>query len=230
MRVESGGCTGRADRAGRLGLVAGVALLPFLAACGSDEGPPTASEPLPEGVDTAARGVRTFVTRDGIRRALVVADEAEWRDGNDIYLQRMTLTFFGPNGLESTEVTAEFGIFDQVSGDLEAERRVVVEDRVDNQRLETERLEYRNMDGRLYGDTAFRLLHNTEGLTLQGTGFESDPALDSVIVLNQEGEMRPGVAFTEAVPLPAVPDVDPTALPAQDSRWPRRTRRFRPIA
>ena len=205
MQVERGGRTGRA---GALGLFAWGSLLPFTAACGSDEGPPTASEPLPEGVDTAVRGMRTFVTRDGVRRALVEADTAEWRVGNEIHLRQMTLTFFDPNGLESTEVTAEFGIFYQISGDLEAERQVVVIDRVDHQRLETDRIEYRNLDGRLYGDTAFRLLHDTEGLTLQGTGFESDPALDSVIVLNQEGEMRPGVAFTETIPLPAVPAGD----------------------
>ena len=205
MRVER---QGRAGRNGALGLFAWVSVLPFFAACGSGDGPPTASEPLPEGVDTAVQGMRTFVTRDGIRRAVVEADTAEWREGNEIHLRRMTLTFFDPNGLESTEVTAEFGIFYQLSGDLDAERQVVVEDRVDGQRLDTERLEYRNLEGRLYGDTAFRLFRGVEGLTLEGTGFESDPALDSVIVLNQEGEMLPGVAFTESVPLPPVPAAD----------------------
>ncbi len=195
----------------RPGLFARVSLLPFLVACGSD-GPPTASEPLPEGVDTAVRGMRTFVTRDGVRRAVVEADTAEWREDNEIHLRRMTLTFFDPNGLESTEVTAEFGIFHQLTGDLEAERRVVVEDRVDDQRLETERLRYRNVDGRLLGDTAFQLLRGVEGLTLEGTAFESDPALDSVVVLNQEGEMLPVAAFSEAVPLPAVPTGDPAAV------------------
>jgi len=159
--------------------------------------------------------MRTFVTRDGIRRALVEADTAEWRVGSQIHLRRMTLTFFDPSGLETTEVTALGGIFFQLTGDLEAEEQVVVEDRLDDQRLETERLVYRHVEGRLYGDTAFRLLHDTEGLTLQGTGFESDPALDSVIVLNQEGEMRPGVAFTEAVPLPAVPAGDTTDVDAE---------------
>ena len=189
----------------RLGLFARASLLPFLVACGSGDGPPTASEPLPEGVDTAVRGMRTYVTRDGIRRAVVEADTAEWREDNVIHLRRMTLTFFDPNGLESTEVTAEFGIFHQLTGDLEAERRVVVEDRVDDQRIETERLRYRNADGRLLGDTVFQFLDPAEGLTLDGTGFESDPALDSIVVMNQEGEMLPVVAFTEAIPLPAVP-------------------------
>lgn len=189
----------------RLGLFARVSLLPFLVACGSGDGPPTASEPLPEGVDTAVRGMRTYVTRDGIRRAVVEADTAEWREDNEIHLRRMTLTFFDPNGLESTEVTAEFGIFHQLTGDLEAERSVVVDDRVDDQRIETERLRYRNADGRLLGDTVFQFVDPGEGLTLDGTGFESDPALDSIVVMNQEGEMLPVVAFTEAIPLPAVP-------------------------
>ena len=202
-------------RPGALGLFAWVSLLPFLAACGSDDGPPTAGEPLPQGVDTAVRGMRTFITRDGIRRALVEADTAEWRVGNQIHMRAMTLTFFDLSGLESTEVTSENGIFFQLTGDVEAEGRVVVEDRVDDQRLETERLDYRHVDGRLYGETAFRLLHDTEGVTLQGTGFESDPALDSVIVLNQEGEMRPGVAFSEAVPLPAVPAGDTAEAAAE---------------
>ena len=196
----------------RRGLFARVSLLPFLVACGSGDAPPTASEPLPEGVDTAVRGMRTFVTRDGVRRAVVEADTAEWREDNVIHLRRMTLTFFDPGGLESTEVTAEFGIFHQLTGDLEAERQVVVEDRVDDQRLETERLRYRNADGRLLGDTVFRFVNPVEGLTLDGTGFESDPALDSVVVMNQEGESLPVASFTEAVPLPAVPEGDPAGV------------------
>ena len=196
----------------RRGLFARVSLLPFLVACGSGDAPPTASEPLPEGVDTAVRGMRTFVTRDGVRRAVVEADTAEWREDNVIHLRRMTLTFFDPGGLESTEVTAEFGVFHQLTGDLEAERRVVVEDRVDNQRLETERLRYRNADGRLLGDTTFQFVDPVEGLTLDGTAFESDPALDSVVVLNQEGEMLPVASFTEAIPLPAVPAGDPAGV------------------
>lgn len=199
---------GRARRA----LFARVSLLPFLVACGSGDAPPTASEPLPEGVDTAVRGMRTYVTRDGIRRAVVEADTAEWREDNEIHLRRMTLTFFDPGGVESTEVTAEFGIFHQLTGDLEAERQVVVEDRVDDQRLETERLRYRNADGRLLGDTVFQFVDPGEGLTLDGTGFESDPALDSVVVLNQEGEMLPLASFTEVVPLPAVPAGDTTGV------------------
>ena len=194
------------------GLFARVSLLPLLVACGSGDAPPTASEPLPDGVDTAVRGMRTYVTRDGIRRAVVEADTAEWREDNEIHLRRMTLTFFDPGGLESTEVTAEFGIFHQLTGDLEAERQVVVEDRVDDQRLETERLRYRNADGRLLGDTVFRFVNPVEGLTLDGTGFESDPALDSVVVMNQEGESLPVASFTEAVPLPAVPDGDPAGV------------------
>lgn len=201
----------RASGAGALrgpawpGLFARVSLLPFLLACGAGDAPPTASEPLPEGVDTAVRGMRTYVTRDGVRRAVVEADTAEWRDDNEIHLRRMTLTFFDTNGLESTEVTAEFGIFHQLTGDLEAERRVVVEDRVDDQRLETERLRYRNADGRLLGDTVFQFVDPAEGLTLDGTGFESDPALDSVVVMNNEGQVLPVVTLTESVPLPAVP-------------------------
>ena len=230
----------------RLSLFAWVSLLPLFAACGSDDAPPTASEPLPEGVDTAVRGMRTFVTRDGVRRAVVDANTAEWHAENEIHLREMTLTFFDPRGVESTEVTAEFGIFHQLTGDLEAEGQVVVEDRLDDQRLETERLRYQNLDGRLYGDTAFRLLRGVEGLTLDGTAFESDPSLDSVVVLNQAGEMRPQVVYSEAIPLPADPvadttgvaeepvaeeqgadepapadstatEIDPAALPAQDS-------------
>lgn len=173
-------------------------LLPLLSACGSDDTPPTAGEPLPDGVDTAVRGMRTFVTRNGIRRAVVEADTAEWHEENEIHLRPMKLTFFDPQGLESTEVTSEFGIFHQLTGDLEAERNVVVEDRRDDQRLETERLRYQNLDGRLYGDTAFILIRGLEGLTLEGTGFESDPTLDAVLMLNPEGETRPRVAYSAA--------------------------------
>ncbi|WP_420634734.1 LPS export ABC transporter periplasmic protein LptC [Candidatus Palauibacter sp.] len=208
-------------RAGRVGRRAGrtvpfpasvvaAVLVVLSAACRPEDAPPMADRVLPEGIDSSVIGMRTTITRDGIRRALVESDTAQWHSESEIHLRPMKLTFYDVNGRESTEVTSEYGIFHELTGDLEAEGSVVAVDRVDGQRLETEQLRYVNADGRLYGPVFFRLVRGL-GTAVEGSAFESDPTLDSVVVLNPAGESRPQVART---PAPAAED---SVTAAEDS-------------
>ena len=168
-----------------------VALVSLCAACERDDAPPTAGELLPEGVEMAQTAMRTTVTREGVRRAFVEGDTAEWRGEHEVHLRPMRIFFYDANGNPASEVTSDFGIYNELTGDLEAEGGVVAEDYVDGQRLETERMRYVNADGRLYGPVPFNLSRAVGTMVIEGTAFESDPGLDSVIVLNPEGETRP---------------------------------------
>ena len=185
-------------------LACGFAAL--LAACGRDDAAPAANRLLPEGVEMAQTEMRTVVTREGVRRATVEGDTAEWRGEHEVHLRPMRILFYDVNGNPSSDVTSAYGIYDELTGDLEAEGDVVAEDRVDGQRLETERMRYVNADGRLYGPVSFRLSRAVGSMLIEGSAFESDPGLDSIIVLNPEGETRPRL-ITTTDPEPAE-DVD----------------------
>ena len=185
-------------------LACGFAAL--LAACGRDDAAPAANRLLPEGVEMAQTEMRTVVTREGVRRATVEGDTAEWRGEHEVHLRPMRILFYDVNGNPSSDVTSAYGIYDELTGDLEAEGDVVAEDRVDGQRLETERMRYVNAEGRLYGPVSFRLSRAVGSMLVEGSAFESDPGLDSIIVLNPEGETRPRL-ITTTDPEPAE-DVD----------------------
>ena len=177
-----------------------VALASLCAACERDDAPPTAGELLPEGVEMAQTAMRTTVTREGIRRAFVEGDTAEWRGEHEVHLRPMRIFFYNANGIPASEVTSDFGIYNELTGDLDAQGGVVAEDYVDGQRLETEHMKYVNADGRLYGPVPFSLSRAVGTMVIEGTAFESDPGLDSVIVLNPEGETRPRLVTVADIP------------------------------
>ena len=191
-----------------------VALVGLSAACAPDDLPPTAGQLLPEGVDMVQQEMRTVVTREGIRRAVVEGETAEWHGENEVHLSPMNILFYDVNGVPSTEVVSDFGIYDELTGDLEAQGNVVAEDHVDGQRLETERMRYANAEGRLYGPVEFRLSRAVGTMLVEGTSFESDPGLDSVIVLNPEGETRPQLVTLDDMPADSAPAPGDTAVAA----------------
>ena len=121
MRVERRGAHG--PRWARSVCLPGFRCCPSSAACGSDDGPPTAGEPLPQGVDTAVRGMRTFVTRDGdparprgSRHGGMARGEPDSPAADDVDVLRSERT-----GNDRGDRVG-FGIFFQLTGDLEAER------------------------------------------------------------------------------------------------------------
>ncbi|WP_419941665.1 hypothetical protein [Candidatus Palauibacter sp.] len=192
-------------------------LVALFAACEPDNAPPTAGQLLPEGVQMAQTAMRTVVTREGVRRAVVEGDTAEWHGENEVHLRPMRIIFYDVNGNPSSEVTSAYGIYDELRGDLQAEGDVVAEDHVDGQRLETERMRYVNAEGRLYGDTLFRLSRAVGTMLIEGSAFESDPGLDSVIVLNPEGETRPRiVTVADPTPMDTTPAAADTTPVVQD--------------
>lgn len=182
-----------------------LALAALSAACERDDATPIADQRLPEGVEMAQTAMRTVITREGIRRATVEGDTAEWYGEHEVHLRPMRIWFYDASGNASSEVTSVYGIYNELSGDLEAEGNVVAEDHVDGQRIETERMRYLNADGRLHGPAPFRLSRAVGSMFIEGSAFESDPGLDSIIVLNPEGETRPRL-ITSA-------DTDSTAVP-----------------
>jgi len=169
------------------GLVVGVLAL-LGSACRPEDTPPIATEILRSDVDMAMTQMATYVTRDGIRRARVEADTAEFISENEIHMRPVRLVFYDEQGRETTVIRADFGVLYELTEDMRAEGNVVAQDGERGQRLETERLRYVNLDDRLYGDTTFTLFRDLGPTVIEGSGFESDVRMDSLTVLDSFGE------------------------------------------
>lgn len=172
-------------RASLVSLLAGAAAL---AACRPEDSPPVATEVLREGVDMVMIEMDTYLTREGIRRARLRADTAEFVAEGEIHMRPVELTFYDVDGREASVITADFGTYYENSEDMDASGSIVVLDRREDRRLETEALRYVSADDRLYGDRAFTLWEDGGLTELHGAAFESDPGLDSVRVVSPSGQ------------------------------------------
>ncbi len=229
---------GRSDRraASRGPTAAGAALLVFVllaavSACAPEEEPPTAGpEVLRDGVDMVIIGMEHYLTRLGVRRAHLLADTAEYVNENEIHLRPVRLIFFDDQGGEISVLTADYGIFFEVAEDMEATGNVVVLDRRDDRRLETERIRYTKMDDKLHGDTNF-VIESDGGRTInRGEGFESDPGLDEVYIIGPEGSSAPRLDTLAAAPdslgaegQPSLPEAEAAGEVLPDSTLPDST-------
>lgn len=179
--------------------IAGLLLAAALATggCAEEEPVETAGpELLGLGADQVMVGMEHLVTREGILRARIRADTAyTYQDSSVVHLQPFEVTFYGPEGATTTELTARRGTYDLRTNDVEAFEDVVVLDRQEDQRLETEELRYDARANELTSDRPFAL-HRSSGI-LRGAGFVSDPELDTVRVRRPAGEAREDEAEPE---------------------------------
>lgn len=169
-------------------LAAAVLVTIATVGCRPEDGPPVASEVLREGVDMVMIPMDTYLTREGIRRALLHTDTAEFVAEGEIQMRGVELTFFDVDGREASVITAESGTFYENTEDMEASGSIVVLDRREDRRLETEELRYVAAEDRLYGDRRFTLWEDGGRTELRGEAFESDPGLDSVRVRRPSGQ------------------------------------------
>ena len=87
--------------------------------------------------------VRHILTSDGVLRAQLLADTAFFLNEESLIRFRgVRVHFFGDVGEEVSVLTAEEGVVNLQTEDMEAKGRVVVVDREQSERLETETLEY----------------------------------------------------------------------------------------
>jgi LPS export ABC transporter protein LptC len=155
-----------------------------------------------------------YLTRLGVRRARLLADTAEYVSENEIHLRPVELIFFDDDGREVSVLNADFGVFNEVSEDMEATGNVVVLDRRDDRKLDTDQIRYTKEEDRLYGDSPFVMESNSGRTVTEGDAFEADPGLDNVIIDGPRGSSVPRTDTLTAEPLDsgavATPD-SPTA-------------------
>lgn len=150
------------------------------AACGEEPAPEPSGPDFGElEADQVMVEVEHYMTREGVRRAHLTADTVYLLDeGSTARLRHFTVDFFGEQGDRTSVLRAVDGLYEMQTGDMRARRNVRVVDADEAQRLRTEELIYDASSGDLRSEAEFVLLRGRD--TIRGTGFVTDPGLDSL--------------------------------------------------
>ena len=210
----------RRPPAGPAGRRLAALLTVVLIGCAPEDEPPVALEVLPEGVDMAIVDMDHFLTRTGVRRARLRADTAEFRADGEIHLRPVELVFYDGQGNELSVVNGDRGVFNEMTEDMVATGSVVALDRRDDQRLVTTHIRYEAEEDRLYGDEPFTLYRDGGGTVLEGSSFETDPGLTSIVMFDSSGRTSqttrpspPPPPAEDSATAPAVADTGSTVSP-----------------
>jgi LPS export ABC transporter protein LptC len=167
--------------------LAGIVIV-AAAACSGMEQPPTTRTDA-DSADQVGYGVTHILTADGVRRMRLVADSVYAYLGPQRHdLFGITVTFYAPNGVETSTLTAREGTYDWRSGNMEA-RGDVVTISPDGRRLETSVLQYDRAQDLIVGPAAFRWRTPTQDV--RGEGFTTDPELRNVQTTRVSGALGP---------------------------------------
>ena len=157
-------------------------------ACRGVEGPPPT---IMEGAsaDNVVFGISHNVSTDGMRRVRIEADTGYYYEAQQsVELRQLTVTFFSPEGAESSRITADWGTYDYRTGDMVA-RTNVVGTTPDGRRLTTSKLEYDQVNDRLRTDESF--VFDSPEEHLEGSGFSADRNFRNYDVTNpRQGRVR----------------------------------------
>jgi LPS export ABC transporter protein LptC len=172
-----------ADRAAR---AVGVSLLSVLAACSSLDQPPTTAAAA-DSADQVGWGLVHYMTADGVRRMRLEADSVYMYSATQRHrLFGIRVTFYSPEGLETSTLTALEGTYDWRTGDMGAQGDVVVVN-PDDRRLTTTVLRYERRTDQIIGPEPF--VWTTPVQRVEGDAFTSDPELRNVQTTRARGDI-----------------------------------------
>ena len=136
--AQSGQTRGRA--AGRW---ASLFTLAALSACGGGGKGATALGAAADSADQVMFGVRQRLTKDGVQQAYLKADSALiYEASGRADLRKVTVTFFSPEGVQMSVLTALTGVYWMRTNQMSARGDVVVVRTSDGARLRTDFIEY----------------------------------------------------------------------------------------
>jgi LPS export ABC transporter protein LptC len=157
-----------------------------LAACSNLEQPPTTASAA-DSADQIGYGVLHYMTSDGVRRLKLEADSAYMYERSQRHtLFGIRVTFYSPEGRETSTLTARDGAYDWRTGDMDARGDVVVVT-PDRRRLETQTLIYNRAADRIRGPEPFVWI--TPEQRVEGASFTSDPEIRNVETQGIRGEV-----------------------------------------
>jgi LPS export ABC transporter protein LptC len=175
----------RTERVGP-GLALACVLGGALPACSSLDQPPVTATAA-DSADQIGYGVFHYMTSDGVRRLKLEADSAYMYERTQRHrLFGIRVTFYAPDGRETSTLTAIAGHYDWRTGNMEAQGDVVVVS-PDSRRLETTLLQYERSADRIVGPQPFVWI--TPEQRVEGDAFTSDPELRNVQTTRARGDI-----------------------------------------
>ena len=163
-------------------LAAGI----FLAAC-TDSAPRMVVDPELEAIeaDYIIFGLTDYLTRFGIREAIVEADTALVFSDSTVVLLRgnVKLTAYNEElGTEKAVVTSDRGRLESSTNELLAEGNAILLIQADGRRIESYELRYVPDDNRIRSDSA-AVMYDGDAI-IEGTSFTSDLNFERVVIQN----------------------------------------------
>ena len=130
-------------------------------------------------------GLTDYLTRRGVREAIVEADTALIFSDSTVVLLRghVRLTAFHEElGTEKALVTADRGRLDTETNELLAEGNAVLTIEADGRRIESYELRYTPDQDRIQSDSSVVMYDGDD--VVEGTSFNSDLNFERVLILN----------------------------------------------
>ncbi len=147
---------------------------------------PTATITAADTADQVLIDMTHYVTNDGVVRARVRADTAYFYQATQsTELRNVHITFYDPDGHETSTMTAREGTYHWASGDMEGRGNVVVVGAGDGRTLRSEVMRYKQVTNQVSSDKPF--IFDGPGRHVEGEGFTSDPDFRNVSALRPKG-------------------------------------------
>jgi LPS export ABC transporter protein LptC len=179
-----------------LALVAGLLTVVGSGCRSRDDGPLAMDRPPSRSPSEGMKGIQLTNIRIGDTRWVLHADSASvFREKKRVEAQDVEIDFFEEDEHVST-LTADTGILQQVTDDLEARGNVIVESR-EGGILKTEVLYWDHQNALIHTDQYVEITKGDNVLT--GVGLEADPGLDRIDIKEAvQGEIRDDDELVEA--------------------------------
>jgi LPS export ABC transporter protein LptC len=168
-------------------LALGIALL---GACGGGNQGPVAGGAIDAmDADKVVLGMQHYITTNGVRQALLLADTAYFYDDPAlIEFRQVKLTIYHASGEVGAILTSDEAELDPRTEVMAARGNVVVVAPEDDQRIETEELHYDPSLDRLWSDHP--TTYTRAGRTTRGEGFTSDGTGSNVKITRPSGQIE----------------------------------------
>jgi LPS export ABC transporter protein LptC len=156
-----------------------MAVAAAIVACSGADRPPTAMSASADSADQVVFGLNHQLTIDGILRTRVQSDTAYfYQISQKVAMRHIKVTFYSTAGAETSTLTADSGMYEWRTQNMEA-RGNVVGVTPDHRRLVTSVLYYDRNSHTITGPAAF--VFDAPERHLQGDGFTSDPEFRNVV-------------------------------------------------
>lgn len=167
----------------RLGATVMLLATPFLISCNDSGEVPLVAEEILQ-LNTEANqvviGLEHYMTSEGIRRAYLVADTAFFlEEESTVELRIVLVTFYDRMGQVTSILTSREATYDWDTGDMVAEKDVVVLNPHEGRRIETSIMSYDRAEDRIWSDAPTKMFE-ADGTVVEGTAFQSGPGLAEV--------------------------------------------------